>query len=545
MTVRPHPQIGVRRGLAVLAVMFLGAFAAPAAAATPVAEVVQPGAVQAAVDPVTMRISDGQDQSVGPLLSFPENLTVQIRNDDPDHEGPVVGAVVTFRITAGSAGFVGGAQVVQASTDVYGVAQYPLTAGATPGPVTVTATSPAVAAGVEFHETVQPARASEVLAISGGGQTAGLRDAFARPLQAEPVDEFGHPMVGVTVTFKVIPGEGRGTAAFADGTSQATATADSGGIATAPKIFAGTTTGPVLIFASYESARSAQYVLQVTYPDPATLTRVSGGGETVATGIAFAHPLQVRVVDDHGYPLTGPLPTIRFLITGGAGAFAGGATLVEVRVNSEGYATSPVLTAGDESGPLTVHATVESAPSLAVAFTETVAANVATTINAVSGSGQSVPASVGEQISLFPQQLVVVVKDQLGRPMAGAPVTFSAVGPASFLYGPTEATRSGIDGTAVSDTFHATTGTGGVRVTASIGGNATPATFTATVVPVKADASGGGFSPLGPTTPAGPASTSLAATGSPAGAMTWAGLLLLTVGCVVLALSRPTRRPRA
>lgn len=85
-----------------------------------------------------MKITSGNGQSVLINTPFPVPLAVQV-NDASNPPKPVAGAPVTFALSSGSA-ILSGTTV---NTDATGQASITVTAGATAGPVVVTATTPA------------------------------------------------------------------------------------------------------------------------------------------------------------------------------------------------------------------------------------------------------------------------------------------------------------------------------------------------------------------------------------------------------------------
>ena len=211
----------------------------------------------------------GSGQTARVFRTFDTAVAVQLDDDGTANPGPVLGAEVTFTITSGSANFGGTKQSVTASSDKNGIARYTLVAGASPGPVTITATSAAApSSSVTFMLIVSPAQVNPILAITGGGQSASFRDQFPRPIEAGLSDEYGRAVIGVTVTF-AIESVG-GTAAFADGAQSAAARTDERGVATAPPLTAGTKPGAVLVLARYpESARPAFRCRSPTHRRPA------------------------------------------------------------------------------------------------------------------------------------------------------------------------------------------------------------------------------------------------------------------------------------
>ncbi len=111
-------------------------------------------------------------------------------------------------------------------------------AGATSGPVTVTASVPNGIAAATWGLTVTAPVLAAITASAGAGagQTATVGSAFATALAATVTDSTGNPVPGVTVAFAA-PTSGP-TPTFPGGASTATAQTNASGVATAPTLTA-------------------------------------------------------------------------------------------------------------------------------------------------------------------------------------------------------------------------------------------------------------------------------------------------------------------
>jgi Bacterial Ig-like domain (group 1)/Domain of unknown function DUF11 len=117
---------------------------------------------------------------------------------------------------------------------------------AAPGAVVALLAGALVGAGPAAQVTGTPIYpAASIAATSGNSQTAAPSGAFPTALQATVTDASGHPVPGAAVTFTVASG----SASFPGG-STATATTNAQGIATAPTLTAGATSGAVEVTAS-------------------------------------------------------------------------------------------------------------------------------------------------------------------------------------------------------------------------------------------------------------------------------------------------------
>ncbi len=219
-----------------------------------------------------------------------------------------------------------------------------------------------------------------VISVSGTAQTTTTRSPFEQPLRVLVYDNNGHPMVGTTVTFRIVTGSSlTGTAAFPGGAQSADVATGAGGAAESPVLTAGTGVGFLEVTANVPRERyGALFTLRVGYSPAARLDVISGDGQSALAGSNFAHPLVVRVLDAHGYPvLDGSRVTFRVGPSGprpGTAAFPGGQASVTAGISAgNGYATSPTLTAGSREGTIAVTASLPQSPSSSdVVFTETV-----------------------------------------------------------------------------------------------------------------------------------------------------------------------------
>lgn len=146
----------------------------------------------------------------------------------------------------------------------------------------------------------------------------------------------------------------------------------------------------------------------------ASLTPVSGSGQSGTAGEALSSPLVVRVVDGSGNGVPGV--AVSFTVTAGGGQVLPS----QAQTSAQGLA-STTLTLGGNPGGNSVRATVAGLSP--VTFTATATAPVsgaAASLELASGSGQS-----GSPGSVLPESLVVVVTDAAGNPVPGVDVQFS------------------------------------------------------------------------------------------------------------------------
>jgi hypothetical protein len=162
-------------------------------------------------------VTSGNNQSgtVGSALAAPCVVTAQDRLGNA-----VSGVSVSFSSSAGSVA------PATAVTGTNGQAQATLTLGTVPGTETVTATAGSLS--VTLSETAQAATASQLLLVSGSGQSGQQGMALAAPLVVFAADAWGNAVSGATITFSAPVGGGSVSPATAttnaQGQAQATLT---------------------------------------------------------------------------------------------------------------------------------------------------------------------------------------------------------------------------------------------------------------------------------------------------------------------------------
>jgi hypothetical protein len=197
-------------------------------------------------------------------------------------------------------------------------------------------------------------------------------------------------------------------------------------------------------------------------PPPPQPGAVGATGQTSLVAIAGGTtPVAVRVTTVGGVAV--PNVIVDFATTTGSVAPS------TVNTGSDGIA-SATWTLGTSAGTQTLTATVASLP--AVTFTATVGPAAASTLSPSTGMGQT--AEVGQPLPVAP---AVIVRDQYGNVLSGAPVTFSiGAGGGSVTGGDQRTNASGI---ATVGAWTLGTRPGQQTITAA-SGTLPPLTFTAT-----------------------------------------------------------------
>jgi hypothetical protein len=334
----------------------------------------------------------------------------------------------------------------------------------------------------------------------------------------------GTPVAGVVVTFSA-PGAGAGgTFTSVGGSSTASATTNSSGIATSPNFYADGTPGTYNVIASSAITTStATFYLSNTL-QPAPITVAGGSLQSTTEGTQFATPLSVTVLDATANPVSNLVVTFTapaFTVTAGvpstaSGTFAdSGSNITTATTNSSGVATTAAFTANalpdvlPANGPYTVMASIASTAegdgNTATFTLSNTTMPVGPLVVPVNTTPQSATISTN-----FAVPLSVTVLDANLNPVTNAIVTFTAPAqPAS----PAAAIPSGdfYDTTVVPAAYDllsvtAWTDVNGVATAPAFEANATaggPYNVTATVVV-------GGGNPANP-----PLTTSFALTNNP------------------------------
>ncbi|MFC6087738.1 hypothetical protein [Saccharothrix lopnurensis] len=243
----------------------------------------------------------------------------------------------------------------------------------------------------EIADPTPPDGPTTIAATTGDGQSTPAGTPFPTALTATVTGSDARPSTDTPVTFTV-----EGPAAFPGGATSATASTGADGLATAPTLTAGTTTGAVTVTATAAGVRTpATFTATVTAPVPASIAATSGGGQSATPGTAFAAPLVATVTSTANTPSADA--EVAFAVTGGTATFPGGATTATVGTDADGRATAPTLTAGTTTGPVTVTATAGGVTTPAT-FTGTVTApqgaaraDVSVSISAPTGARSGSP----------------------------------------------------------------------------------------------------------------------------------------------------------
>jgi hypothetical protein len=243
-----------------------------------------------------------QTGAEGFALANPVIAQVQDAN-----KNPVAGAIVTF--TSNKTGTVFNPSSV--ATDVNGKASTSVQMPPTPGTVTITATGPAgvTPAHVTFTETSVAPVATNISITSGNNQSAPAGTQLNQALTVLVIDQFGHPLVGNSVTF---------TDNGAGGTFSYGNTVVTGLNGTASELYTlPTTVSSITINATATGLSGPAVFTENSVVGPAANIAVgSGNNQFAPAGTLLPLGLTVFVTDQGGNPVSGIAVTFS---DGGAG----------------------------------------------------------------------------------------------------------------------------------------------------------------------------------------------------------------------------------
>lgn len=325
------------------------------------------------------------------------------------------------------------------------------------GSATVTASAGSAAAQAAVT-VAQVAR--QLTAVAGGDQTGTVGQTLPESLVVEVADRLGNVMAGVTVAFA--PDQ---ASSAASPTSGAT---DAGGRAKTSWTL-GTKSGIQRLTATPDVGSGSVVVSASAQAGPAdSLLKVSGDGQTGATGTAVLNPLVIKVTDQFGNAVAGHAVT--FAETSGGGSVDPTAATTGI----DGRA-STTWTLGTTEGTQTARA--EAVNAAAAPLTGSPAVFTATASNGVIqvNDGSSQVGLVAKPVNIPPS---VKVTDGAGQPIAGVPVSFQVQSGNGSVTGAVQLTDT--DGIARVGSWTLGASAGGNGLTASANAAGSPVSFTAT-----------------------------------------------------------------
>jgi hypothetical protein len=457
--------------------------------------------------PNELVLAGGTPQTAQLDAAFAEPLQVALVNTNGCPVTAVAGTPVTFQAPASgpSATFkASGSDTLTVGAGSQGSAQAgPLTANDTPGSYAITATSAYGSVSFSLTNTAAGLPTS-ITPTTPASQAALVKTRYAEPLAVRVTDANGTPVVGAPVTFSLggggtgggAAGGGGGTehgggggdggdsstgagASFAGGSTQATESTNSEGLATSPSLTANSTAGTFTASAAVEHVREpASFQLRNLATGASELRPVGRRRLSAAIDGDYRRPLQVRVVSRDGEPVTGASVTFTLgsssaSASAASAQFMTGSAQASATTGPKGIATSPKFTANSTAGTLTATVTLEGTRQSTRFYLENHAGPPA---KLGTGAAASESTTVGSRFAIA---LAVTVSDAHGNPVPGAPVTFTAPtsGASGSFHGDRTVTvATNKRGIAVAPQFTANDQPGGYVVKAT-SGHAPPAAF--------------------------------------------------------------------
>lgn len=314
-----------------------------------------------------------------------------------------------------------------------------------------------------------PGAPAAVEVVAGSNQQGTVGQPVPTTPSVKVRDAKGHGLVGITVKFTVTGGGGT---LVGDSTKT-----DAQGVAVLGQWTLGTTAGANTLRAQASGLTTAATLTATARPDvPATLTPIGWQNFAALVGQQVNPKPTLEAKDQYGNLV--PNAAITFAVTQGGGTVAGGAATTD----ASGRATVGSWTLGNAAGTNRMQA---SSTNGATATFNAQGTAVAPTIEAASPTTQS--GFLGAMVPRVPR---VLVKDQLGQPMANIPVQFAITAGDGTLAGAMAV--SGNDGVAAPQDWKLGNAVGGGTVEATMPGYAGPkvafsstGTFTGFVIDVR------------------------------------------------------------
>lgn len=348
---------------------------------------------------------DGQSGPVGAPLGV--GPIVQV--NDANGNG-VPGVVVAWTITAGGGSIANATSTTNASGQAFGGTW---TLGGAVGAQTLQASAGALPPAT-FTATATAGAVTQLVVVSGGGQTATVATAVANPVVVRAQDGSGNPVSGQTVTFTVSSGAGTLT-----GASQVT---NASGLATLGSWTLGTVAGVQSIVATTGPV-SSPAITATGVAGSAAVVRFVTDSVLVGTVGQVATPTPAVIVQDqYGNPVAG--------VAVGFSASTGSTVApTSVTTGASGIASVTTWTLGTVAGAQALTATATGVSGSKV-FNATALPGPASQLLLVAGDAQN--GVVNVPFSVFP---AVKVIDAFSNGVSGVSVTFTPTNANSTIAG--------------------------------------------------------------------------------------------------------------
>ncbi len=292
----------------------------------------------------TLKYISGNNQTGTVTQDLANPFVVQLLDSLGNPRG---GFDILFKVTGGS-GNLGGLAEQTVKTDVTGKASVTLTLGQAAGTNlnTVEASYAELDDKIIFTASATSGTASKINKTSGDNQSAGVGQTLTNPLKVRVLDVYNNPVSGHNVIFTVNNNKG-----LVNNNLSATVQTDASGYATADFSMDNEPgTHSVTVTSTYNSVPLTGSPITFTATatsEPTTLVKVSGDSTTGIVGQPITLPLQVKVTDDNGFPVSNY--PVTFVSESGGATFEGNLQIQQT-TNEQGIA-SVYPTLGERVGP--------------------------------------------------------------------------------------------------------------------------------------------------------------------------------------------------
>ncbi len=297
----------------------------------------------------TFKVTAGTPTSIAAAGGTPQSAIVQTVFGVPlqaavtDASGnPISGVMVVFTAPAsGPSGSFGGQPTISVATDAQGNASAVITANGNPGSYGVTASSTAVTGSAVFALTNLPPEVSSLAFLQQPVNTA-AGQVIAPPVTVQVVDSSGQAVSvsGVPIIMSLATGTGTLSGSLLQLTQ-------ANGIATFGDLRISQTGSKQLRATGLQQLPADSAAFNVTTGPPANIAVYGGSPQSTTVGQPFPVPLQARVTDALGYPVSAVSVTFTAPATGPGGTFNGSPVIA---TDQNGIASSPTLAANGAAG---------------------------------------------------------------------------------------------------------------------------------------------------------------------------------------------------
>ncbi|MEB3177843.1 MAG: choice-of-anchor Q domain-containing protein [Nostocaceae cyanobacterium] len=304
------------------------------------------GAFESAGYSLTTTSGSGQSTTVNTAFANPLEATLT----ENGFNRPIPSAGIGITFTAPSNGASASTMNTTLTTNAQGRVSLSVTANTIAGNYSANLSSGNLTPA-SFNLTNNPDVAAIITATSGSNQSTTVNTAFGDPLEATVQDQYGNAVPNASISFTT-PSSGASAS-----TTNTTLTTNAQGRVSLP-IRANTIAGNYSASLSSGNLTPANFNLTNNPDAPANISAVGGDSQTTQVGSNFSSPLQARVTDQLGNPLSGISVIFSVPNTGASALFSGGGSSITTTTNADGIASVPI-SANQVNGSFTTTATVQ------------------------------------------------------------------------------------------------------------------------------------------------------------------------------------------